>query len=58
MPSTFVNPIINPDTAPGTAAYDKAEPIRPWSTDSNSEVEIVIRAIPSTEATKPARRTS
>ena len=45
MPSTFVNPIVNPDTTLGIATYDEAEPLRHWQTDSNSEVEVVIRAI-------------
>ena len=45
MPSTFVNPIVNPDTTLGIATYDEAEPLRHWPTDSSSEAEIAIRAI-------------
>ena len=45
MPSTFVNPIVNPDTALGIATYGETEPLRAWDTDSNDDIEIAIRAV-------------
>ena len=45
MPSTFVNPVVNPDTALGVATYDETQPLRTWETDSNDDIEIAIRAV-------------
>lgn len=45
MPSTFVNPVVNPDTALGVATYDETEPLRRWDGDSNEDINIIISAI-------------
>ncbi len=45
MPSTFVNPVVNPDMRLGVAAFDEASPIRHWPSSSADETSAVIRAI-------------
>ncbi|MFK8185888.1 MAG: phycobilisome rod-core linker polypeptide [Phormidesmis sp.] len=49
MPSTFVNPVVNPDRQLGVNVFQERSPIRLWptssATDSADELEIVIRAI-------------
>ena len=45
MPSTFVNPIVNPDTTLGVATYDETGPVYYWQTNANDEIEATIRAV-------------
>lgn len=49
MPSTFVNPVVNPDQQLGVNVFQERTPIRLWpvsaATDSADDLEIVIRAI-------------
>lgn len=45
MPSTFVNPVVNPDMRLGVAAFDETSPIRHWPSSSADETSAVIRAI-------------
>lgn len=45
MPSTFVNPVVNPDMKLGVAAFDETSPIRHWPSNSADETSAVIRAI-------------
>jgi hypothetical protein len=45
MPSTFVNPVVNPDTQLGISAFAESEPHRRWPTASVEEIEGIIRAV-------------
>jgi phycoerythrin-associated linker protein len=45
MPSTFVNPVVNPDMQLGISAFAESEPHRHWPTASLEEIEGVIRAV-------------
>ena len=45
MPTTFKNPITNPDRRLGVTAFDEAMPVRSWPDQSAVEKETVIRAI-------------
>ncbi|MGC1305971.1 MAG: phycobilisome rod-core linker polypeptide [Phormidesmis sp.] len=45
MPSTFVNPVVNPDIALGVATLDETAPVRHWPAASVDETDVVIRAI-------------
>jgi phycoerythrin-associated linker protein len=45
MPSTFVNPVVNPDMTLGVAARDETAPIRHWPLGSVDETDTVIRAV-------------
>ncbi|MGB7247458.1 MAG: phycobilisome rod-core linker polypeptide [Phormidesmis sp.] len=45
MPSTFINPVVNPDKALGVAAFDETAPVRRWEISSSDEITAVIRAI-------------
>lgn len=44
MVSTFVNPVVNPDVKLGFDAFEEA-PIRLWTEHSESDVEVVVRAV-------------
>ena len=44
MVSTFVNPVVNPDVKLGFDAFAES-PIRLWTEHSESDVEVVIRAV-------------
>ncbi len=45
MTSTFINPVVNPDTKLGVTAFNEIAPVRHWQTTSRDEVDTVIRAI-------------
>jgi hypothetical protein len=45
MPSTFINPTLNPDARLGVSSFDETSPLE-WSADaSEAELELVIRAV-------------
>jgi phycoerythrin-associated linker protein len=45
MATTFVNPVVGPDTQLGIRPFDDTDPVRLWEHPSTEEVEIVIRAV-------------
>lgn len=45
MHSTFVNPVVNPDTRLGVATYDQTHRVQSWEQDSYDEIEVVIQSV-------------
>ncbi len=45
MVSSFVNPVINPESKLGISSFDDQEPVRLWQNPSEENLDIVIRAI-------------
>jgi phycobilisome core-membrane linker protein len=45
MPSTFVNPVVNPDAKLGVRVFDETAPVQLWQDNSEAEIEVVIRAV-------------
>ncbi|MEO0825676.1 MAG: phycobilisome rod-core linker polypeptide [Cyanobacteria bacterium J06639_16] len=45
MLSSFINPVVNPDSALGVQPFDDTEPIQLWPNRSEAEVDVVIRAV-------------
>jgi phycoerythrin-associated linker protein len=45
MPSTFVNPVVNPDAKLGLSVFDETSPIELWQSHSEMDAEVVIRAV-------------
>jgi phycoerythrin-associated linker protein len=45
MPSTFINPVVNPDAKLGLSLFDETNPVELWPHYSEAEVEAVIRAL-------------
>jgi phycobilisome core-membrane linker protein len=45
MNNTFVNPLVNPDASLGIHPFDDMAPVRLWQNYSESEAEVVIRAV-------------
>jgi t-SNARE complex subunit (syntaxin) len=45
MPSTFINPVLNPDAKLGVNEFDEEGIVRFWQGSSEAEVEVLIRAV-------------
>ena len=45
MVSSFVNPVINPESKLGISSFDDTDPVRLWQNPSEENLNIVIRAI-------------
>ncbi|MEL6813627.1 MAG: phycobilisome rod-core linker polypeptide [Cyanobacteria bacterium J06598_3] len=45
MQSTFINPVVNPDTSLGVTAFTDTTPVRHWSTSAGDELDAVVRAV-------------
>lgn len=45
MVNTFVNPVVNPEAKLGIGSFDEIDPVRLWQDHSDSEAELVIRAV-------------
>jgi len=43
--SSFINPVVSPDAKLGVSGFDDTAPIRLWQSRSQSEVDLVIRAV-------------
>jgi hypothetical protein len=44
MPSTFINPLVNPKANLGVSRFDETSPLQLWQNHSESDVHLVIRA--------------
>ncbi len=44
MVSSFVNPVINPESKLGVSSFDDKDPVRLWQNPSEENLDIVIRA--------------
>lgn len=44
MVSTFINPLVNPESNLGVSRFDETAPIQLWQNHSESDVDLVIRA--------------
>jgi phycobilisome core-membrane linker protein len=45
MVNTFVNPVLNPEARLGVGPFDEAESTLLWNSDSDGNLEVVIRAV-------------
>jgi len=45
MISSFINPVVNPDSTLGIRSFDDTAPLRLWQNCSETEVDVVIRAV-------------